>query len=187
MVLLSIEDCTFSIRNSSPASSTPEAGESRIQQRQQQEKENTRQPQSPIYEIAPAAASAAAAAIPTTDQTIAVKADTCSTLRTLLGGSAKAHVTWKEFVEAMRDAGFIDLPQVGSVFTFLPLGEGEWESDEDEDEEDEENEDAAPADRMAITLQRAYNSEIKGGSDLLFLGRRLKRAYGWSYMTFMLA
>ncbi|THC94933.1 hypothetical protein EYZ11_005572 [Aspergillus tanneri] len=139
-----------------------------VQVEQRKEKQKTRPAHSSIYSsVAPASPANSSIKQFEEHSVFKVKSATFEIFTILLfKPETKKSIHWSAFVAAMSDMKFSILPKFGSVYTFLP-----------------------PHDcnvQKSFTFHRPHGSRIEGFG-LLWLGRRLKRVYGWDERSFSIA
>ncbi|RHZ43625.1 uncharacterized protein CDV56_100351 [Aspergillus thermomutatus] len=147
-----------------PITDIPSPAE-RVEQRRQKHK--TRPAHSSIYSISPAAATTAEPENTEISPILKVKPDTFKVFSTLFSRSqSRGSISWAAFEAAMTDLKFSVTPKLGSVYTFSP-----------------------PQDFSVprpLTLHRPHQSQIEGFR-LLYIAKRLKRAFGWGEELFEVA
>ncbi|KAJ1325944.1 hypothetical protein MN608_09145 [Microdochium nivale] len=166
--------------------------EAQIQQRQ--EKAKTRPEKPSVFEITTSKAGpeACATTSPISKSTeparLAVKSSTAETFATMFSKSEKrSPVAWSAFEAAMADAGFSIIPRQGSIYTFELATKHETKGSEAKERKakTEKEEGHNPA-HVSVTIHRPHQSMIEG-YELLYLASRLRKRFGWSVETFVVA
>jgi hypothetical protein len=134
---------------------------------QRRQKYKTRPANSSIYSISPVSEITADSEDTVVSPIFKVKPDTFKVFSTMFSGSqSRGSISWAAFEAAMADLNFSVRPRLGSVFTFSPPQD-------------------FPVQRP-LTLHRPHQSHIEGFR-LLYITRRLKKAYGWGIDRFEVA